>query len=503
MQRRKFLQLAAASPLAYWPELDGMISTGDETVDQAAKLAIRALKRNVSEKWGKLCPIAGPPWERHYPAWIHPFDNFWMTRITPYLYPREQAEWPTILFQRYQRPTGMIGWGIHDTAGPEEFLAELERSGKVREESANSRYIRDHLYIHQVHDLWWFYGDTDWVRRMLPSCRKALDYLYSMKDLDGDGLVESASILEDVDVGSTAERTGPNAAERAVDQVILYGALLAYARMAEAIGQAGEAERTRARDLAEKVNRLFWHPKGYYRFAIDSRTHQPLPIESTSTYANGYALLYGMVPAERVNPMLDFLTSWDFEVPGPVILPPIEGRTSVPGKDVDLPRGVYANGGCGWGRGHMPSVCLALFRHGRPEIARTYIRKHAAAAVRDGAFYEYWTWEKYTGKTKPGGCQDYSETSSAFLDAVIHGAFGVTAVEAGWKRVRVAPQPLTEKPASLRLALPGGALRLALAQQNGRWSADLESGAARQVELVLPDTAARRLELKPGVPVRV
>ncbi|MCX6623949.1 MAG: GH116 family glycosyl hydrolase, partial [Acidobacteria bacterium] len=306
MQRRNFIQFAGAasltaaerSPLlSYWPALQGMISTGDPLVDQAAAIAIRALKTNVSEKWGKLCPVAGPPWEKHYPAWIHPFDNFWMLKVTPYLYPRDQAEWPVVLFEKYQRSTGMIGWGVHDIESPEKFHAALEKSGKAKEESANSRYIRDHLYILQVCDVWWHYGDSEWARRMLPSCRKALDYLYSMKDLDRDGLIESASILEDIDIGSTAESTGPNAAERAVDQVMLFGALVAYARMAESIGEQAESRkaRDRAAALKAKVNELFWHEKGYYRFALDAKSHKPVPVDVTSTYANGYALLFGMV----------------------------------------------------------------------------------------------------------------------------------------------------------------------------------------------------------------
>jgi len=515
MNRRNFVQLAGAASLtaaqpsprlSYWPDLQQMIVTGDPVVDDAAAMAIAILKRNVSEKWGKLCPVAGPPWERHYPCWIHPFDNFWMLKVTPYLYPREQAEWPVTLFAKYQRPTGMIGWGIHDIASPEDFQRDMAHDpAKFKKESADSRYIRDHLYINQVHDVWWHYGDREWARKMLPSCTRALEYLYTMKDLDHDGLVESASILEDIDVGSSKEATGPNAAERAVDQVMLYGALQDYARMAEAIGDPAEVEkaRRRAAALKTKLNTLFWDEKGFYRFAIDSQTHQPSPVATTSTYANGYALLYGIVPAERTGRMLDFLTSWDFVVPGPVILPAIENKTSAQGKEANLPRGVYANGGCGWGRGHMPSVCLALFRLGRPDIAQDYIRKHAAAATRDGSFFEYWTWEKYTGSTRPGGCKDYSETSSGFLDAVIHGVFGVTAAAPGWTKVRVAPFPLSDGPSSLRLPLPGGALRVSLQKTGGRWTAEIESQAARTVETTLPGQAQKTVNVAAGQTVRI
>lgn len=475
--------LGGAAPEDRRP-VDLKISTGDAEIDRACALAIRTLKMNVSEKWGKLCPVVAPAWGRCYPAWVHVFDNFWMTKVTPYLYPRDQAEWPAILLSRYQWPSGMAEGGIHDCDGPEAYQAYLARMGPawVRKSSIENPYLRDHLYIMQVHDLWRHYGDAELARSLFPSCRKSLDYLYSLKDDDKDGLVESADIMEDVQVGSEKERRGPNAAERFVDQALLYGALIDYEKLAEAAGEKAEADRARSRlaTLKRKVNELYWNDKGYYVFALDSRTHRPLHAEVASTYANGYAILWGLVPPERVPKMLDYFTGWDFAVPGPILVPPLLDASVASGQ-VKFPPGVYVNGGCGWGRGYLPSICLALFRHGRQNVAIDYLRKMARAANRAGAFYEYWTWEKYTGTTEPGGCRDYSETSSAFLDSVIHGYFGIEPLEPGWRSLRFAPQSRAE--CSITLGLPGGEFTAAWKKSGDRWAVHLGSGAQRVVEV--------------------
>ncbi len=426
------------------------ISTGDAAIDQACELAARTLKMNTSEKWGRLCPVLAPAWEGSvYPAWIHPYDNYWMNKVTPYLYPKEQVEWPIILFSRYQWPTGMIAAGVHDIDSPEAVQAHFREMGDeaITEGSVANRYIRDHAYIMQVHDLWWHYGDLEMARSLFPSCRKSFDYLYSLKDTDRDGLIETADIIEDIDVGSMQGRTGPNAAERFVEQSMLYGALIHYSELAKALGEDQEAALTssRASDLAKRVNELYWNEKGYYIFAIDTTTHEPLHEQVTSTYGNGYGILWGLVPPERVEPVLDYFTGWEFEVPGPILVPPLDLSTSHAASTVNLPPGVYANGGCGWGRGYLPS-----------------------------------------------GCRDYSETASAFLHSVIHGYFGLSALEPGWKSLRLAPKPIEGASCSISLNLPGGEFTAELDRNSVR----LISAAKRTVEVVCDGSEPSRLDVE-------
>jgi hypothetical protein len=416
-----------------------------------------------------------------------------MNQITPYLHKQENVRWPVQLFSMYQRPTGMIGWGIHDTVSAEALQAQFHTQSEetTRKESADNRYLREHLYIMQVCDLWSFSGDNQFGESLFSSCTHAFDYLYKFKDLDEDGLVEAAAALDDVDLGQGVDRTSANAVEKSVDQTLLFGALTQYAVMAQALGKTAEAQiaRERAAALKKRFNELFWNEKGFYFFAINAKTHEPVLPEHATTHANGYAILWGLAPPERVPKLLKYFTSWDFVVPGPVFLPPVESKASNVGRPVDNRKGIYANGGCGWGRGHMPSFCLSLYRNGKPTLATDYLARLARAALKAGSFHEYWTWEKYTGSTLAAGCEEYSETTSGFLDGVIHGYFGVRRLEAGWSSLRIAPQPGTSiTQCSLTLPLPGGEITARFEKdQEGLWQAEVDSKAHRRLEVQLPD----------------
>ena len=487
---------------AAWPQSGLRIETGLPVMDAACRLAERTLLLNVSEKWGKICPVAAPAWSTHYPAWIHPFDNFWMTHITPYLHGKEQVEWPVELFRLYQRPSGMIGWGVHGPESPHDAQARFKQSSAevLNQESSDNRYLRDHLYVLQVCRLWKFFGDQAFAERFYPSCAKALEYLYKFKDRDGDGLVEAAAALDDVDLGRGIERSDANAVEKSVDQTLLFGALLEFADMAQALGNASEAEQARERAgiLKKRFNELFWNEKGFYIFAINARTHEPVLKEHATTHANGYAILWGLAPRERVPRLLNYFTSWDFVVPGPVFLPPVISRGSNVGREVDNRPGVYANGGCGWARGHMPSFCLTLYRHGNPKLATDYLERLAKAALAAGSFHEYWTWEKYTGRTIPSGATEYSETTSGFLDGVIHGYFGISQVERGWTALKMTPQPGARERCALTLPLPGGAFTAAIYRQEERWCARIESKPTRKIEIQFPDGRSASVTVREG-----
>ena len=482
--------VAAEATRAPWPHGKLEIVTGIAEVDRGCRLAIRTLMMNVSEKWGTICPVAAPAWSTHYPAWIHPFDNFWMNQVTPYIHTKQSVEWPVKLFQMYQRPTGMVGWGVHDTASAQDVQAEFRRQGSeaTEKESADNRYLRDHLYIMQVCDLWNFFGDEKFAEAMFDSCTHAFDYMYKYKDLDQDGLVEAAAALDDVDLGEGVDRTSANAIEKSVDQTLLFGALTKYAAMAGALGKTMESQqaRDRAEALKKRFNELFWNEKGFYIFAINAGTHEPVLKDHATTHANGYAILWGLAPPDRVPKMLKYFTSWDFVVPGPVFLPPVESKASSGGRSVDNRKGVYANGGCGWGRGHMPSFCLSLYRHGNHKLATSYLERLARAANEAASFHEYWTWEKYTGSTVASGCEEYSETASGFLDGVVHGYFGVSKTEPGWRNLRLAPQPSVDR-CSLTLPLPDGPLSATFQNSSGTWRAELRSKPKRTVEVRLPD----------------
>lgn len=102
-------------------------------------------------------------------------------------------------------------------------------------------------------------------------------------------------------------------------------------------------------------------------------------------------------------------------------------------------------------------MTLACFAHGRTDQATTYLHDQAAAARLAGSFHEYWTWEKYAGKTAPGGAAWYGETSAGYLDALLHGLFGLEPGNPGDTGFLVAPHFPTDWPrARLSIRLPNG-----------------------------------------------
>jgi hypothetical protein len=181
----------------------------------------------------------------------------------------------------------------------------------------------------------------------------------------------------------------------------------------------------------------------------------------TTTYTNGYAILFGIADDAQKKAILDFMKKQDFIVPGPYHIPPVHLDDKP-----QNPPGVYCNGGCGWGRGIMPSIGLACYEQNRWEQGFDYLKRQGTAACKAGSFHEYWTWEKYTGSTKPGGASWYGETSAGFLDVLLHGTFGISSNEPGFKSLQLTPKFPKQWPfAHLELCLPNGS-RLIVHYQN-------------------------------------
>jgi len=446
------------------------IETPDEDVNRGAELALQALWKGARKKAGILVPtVCGEG--RYYPFWVHPYDNYWMNQVTSYLFPRESTEWPIRLFAAYQTPTGEIAGGIYDipetgwreqweeAGGPvkwqgkfarplADYLADLAKEpNKVR----YGIYVRDHLFVLQVYDQWRARGCLPFLIEMYGPCRRALKYLENRRDLDHNGLIETTCVLSDLVVAGDRD---DNSTERSEDQVMLYGALRGFAEMARQLGgtdDAAWAEAWAAR-VKEGLNKHFWRGEGRYMFGMDRCSKQPRLEYVTTTYANGYAILFGLADDGQTTAILDFLLRQEFVVPGPYHIPPVRLEDKP-----QNPPGVYCNGGCGWGRGIMPSVALACYQRGRPEQGFDYLKRQGAAACKAGSFHEYWTWEKYAGQTKPGGAPWYSETSAGFLDVLLHGLFGISSPEPGFSRLRLAPRfPRDWPQARLDVRLPNG-----------------------------------------------
>ncbi len=503
------IRLEAPPPLD--PKYYFIIRTPDDDVNLGTELAVGALWRGMAKKAGIHVPTVSG--FSSYPYWVHPYDNFWINRVSCYFFPRESIEWPVRLFAAYQAPTGEIGGGVYDipesewtedwvdAGGPEKWqpwiarpiashVAEMSKEpGKVR----YGIYVRDHLFVLQVFDQWMACGSLPFLIEMYAHCRQSLKYLEGLHDTDQNGLIETACILSDLVV---AGDTDINSTERAEDQVMLYGALQAFAAMARYLGSDGDAAwagawATRVKD---GLNVLFWRPEGRYIFGIDRASRVPRLEYVTTTFANGYAILFGITSPGQDNTILDFMGRQDFAVPGPYHIPPVRLEDGP-----QNPPGVYCNGGCGWGRGIMPSVALACYARGRPDQGFDYLKRQGAAARKAGSFHEYWTWEKFTGETKAGGAPWYGETSAGFLDVLLHGTFGISPVTPGYTTLRVSPQfPAPWQEAKLDMYIPGDRrITIEYSKEPGHaWlHVDVTGGGRASVDLALPWSA----DTMPGI----
>jgi hypothetical protein len=446
-----------------------VVETPDEDVNRGADLAVGAFWKGARKKAGVLVPTVSG--EVAYPYWIHPYDNYWMNRVSSYLFPRESVEWPIRLFAVYQTPAGEIGGGVYhipetdwrkqweQAGGPVKWQPMFARPiadyvanlAKDPEKIGYGIYVRDHLFVLQVYDQWRAQGSLPLLIEMYGPCRRALKYLEKRRDTDGNGLIETTAVLSDLVVAGDSDIYST---ERAEDQVMLFGALHAFSEMARQLGGAADAQwadRWAAR-IKEGVNKHFWRPEGRYMFGVERASKKPRLEYVTTTYANGYAILFGLADERQTTAILDFMGRQKFVVPGPYHIPPVRLADKP-----QNPPGVYCNGGCGWGRGIMPSVALACYRRGRPDQGFDYLKRQCAAARKAGSFHEFWTWEEHADKTEPGGAPWYCETSAGFLDVLLHGLFGLTSPEPGFRTLRVAPQfPRNWSQARLDIRLPNG-----------------------------------------------
>lgn len=450
------------------------INTPDEDINEGARLAVKALWKGSAKKAGIIVPTVSG--EEQYPLWNHPYDNYWINKVSFYFFPRESTEWPIRLFAAYQSPLGEIQGGVYgipekDWRAKWEKVPRRKSSGadnwqgviatpysehlSIMEKSPEKIwygiYVRDHLFVHQVYEQWRATGNVQFLIEMYQACRKSLHYLERYHDIDGNGLIETTAVLSDVVVNKDKDI---NSTERAEDQVMLYGALMGFAEMSDKLGgkEDGKWARAWAKKLKSGLNSLMWHKDGRYIFGLERESKKPRLGYVTTTYANGYAILFNMTSSEQTEAILSFMDRQEFDVPGPYHIPPVRMEDK-PGHA----RGEYCNGGCGWARGIMPSVTLACFENGRAEQGTDYLKRQAAAAVKAGSFYEYWTWGKYTGETKASGASWYSETSAGYLDALIHGLFGLSSPNPGYKSLRIEPLfPESWNYADLGLHLPSG-----------------------------------------------
>ncbi|MGE3260809.1 MAG: glycogen debranching N-terminal domain-containing protein [Bacteriovoracia bacterium] len=162
-------------------------------------------------------------------------------------------------------------------------------------------------------------GDFELIRRLWPSLERALHWIETYGDLDGDGFVEYSSSAEcglkhqgwkdSQDCVFHADGTdaeGPIALSEV--QGYVYSAKLHMAKLARKMNmvELGDRLEKESLRLREKFDAVFWLPElGTYALALDG-AKKPCRVVSSNP---GHGLFSGIVKPERMRPLVETLMS--------------------------------------------------------------------------------------------------------------------------------------------------------------------------------------------------
>jgi len=179
------------------------------------------------------------------------------------------------------------------------------------------------LFVALLGEIWRWGAPEPAVRALLPAADRALSWMDTCGDRDGDGFLEYQRHTDRglANQGWKDSWDGVNdASGRLPDPPIAlaevqgyaYAAWLARADLAEAFGDNATAEN--CRDRADKLKRLFatsfWLPnEGYFAIAIDGTKR---PVDSLTTNA-GQCLWTGIVSDEHAAVLIDRLSRPDMD----------------------------------------------------------------------------------------------------------------------------------------------------------------------------------------------
>jgi len=205
-------------------------------------------------------------------------------------------------------------------AEPGKIVHEL-RSGRAAERWFHRYYgtvDATPLYLVLLSEVWRWTGDAELARRFRDAALRALAWIDEHGDLDGDGFVEyerRSDGLENQswkDSGDSQRFRDGRFAEAPIAPAEVQGYVYdAKRRIAEVARDAwGEHELgvrldREADELRERFDAAFWVPDrgGYYALALDRDKHRVDALCSNI----GHLLWSGIVPAARVDPIVDAL----------------------------------------------------------------------------------------------------------------------------------------------------------------------------------------------------
>jgi glycogen debranching enzyme len=250
------------------------------------------------------------------------------------------------------------------------------------------------LFLVLLSELWRWSGDDAIVRELERPARKALDWIDSYGDRDGDGFVEylrrgshgidnqnwkdswNSMVFHD---GSLAQ--APIAPVEV--QGYVYDAKRRVAELARRVwgdDETGTRLEREASELRERFDAAFWlEEQGWYALGLD---HDKRPVDALASNI-GHLLWSGIVPAERVGPVAARLTS------GPLWSG--WGVRTLAADEAAFDPVEYHNGTI-WPHDNS-LIALGLAQAGRRAEASQIVRAHLDAAP----FFEYRLPEHFAG----------------------------------------------------------------------------------------------------------
>jgi glycogen debranching enzyme len=196
-------------------------------------------------------------------------------------------------------------------------VGELARTGELPQRPYYGSADATPLWLILLEEAHRWTGDLELVRSLWPNALAALAWIDRHGDLDGDGFVEyrrraPRGLINQgwKDSGDAVRHADGSLAQAPIALVeiqgYVYDAKLRTAALARRLGDDALAERLEreAGDLRERFNAAFWmDQQGFYALGLDADKKQIGAIASNA----GHCLWSGIVPPERVKPVIDRL----------------------------------------------------------------------------------------------------------------------------------------------------------------------------------------------------
>ncbi len=310
-------------------------------------------------------------------------------------------------------------------------------------------------------------GDTEIVTELFPGVERVIAWFERF--LDADGLLNEPPhwiFIDWAELDKRGECTALNAQFAHTLEI--------SAQLAEIYGLAGRAKtwREQANEIKASINLHLWDEKrGVY---VDGRV-KGVQSQRVSQQTNGLCLAYGIVPIERQERLISYITD-PARVKLTAAMRPLPEEVSFDeAHDVVLAQPFCAH--------HLHR---GLIKAGYTEQFLTNIRERWGAIIATGSTTIWEIWSPLASQ-----CHAWSTTPTYDLSTYVLGIF--PAAE-GFSKVLIAPKPCDLKWARGTVPSPQGHIEVAWERHENQFKLSVKAPEAVAVEIVLP-RAAKRIEV--------